>query len=96
MTEVYLLPLKCEFADTDEVLGDFGVALLALVSNIPRPVDEILIDLLQRFLIVLTQFYLSRTHTHTFNRTLPLTSFFAYPDLLGIKPVVRVKPQSQG
>lgn len=49
----HLLSLERQLADADEVLRDLGEALLALVPEEPRPVDEVLINLLQRLLVVL-------------------------------------------
>lgn len=55
---MYSPSLQCELADADEVLCDFGETLLALVPDVTRPVDEVLVDLLQSLLIVLIQLHL--------------------------------------
>lgn len=59
----YSLPLQDQFAHADQVLGDFGEALFTLVSDESGPVNQILIDLFQSFLIVLTELHLE-TNTH--------------------------------
>lgn len=53
-----LLSFECELADADEVLCDLGEPLFTFVSYETRPVDQVLIDLLQRLLIVLTELHL--------------------------------------
>lgn len=52
------LSLQRELADADEVLCDFGETLFALVPDITWPVDEVLVNLLQGFLVVLIQLHL--------------------------------------
>lgn len=44
-----------ELAQLDEVLRDLGNALLALVDLPARPVDQVLVDLLERFRVVVRQ-----------------------------------------
>lgn len=51
-------PLQNQFAHADQVLGDLGEALLAFVSQEAGPVNQVLVDLLQSFLVVLTEFHL--------------------------------------
>ena len=53
--------LEDQLPHPDQVLGDLGEALLTLVSQEPRPVDQVLVDLLQSFLIVLTELHLQRS-----------------------------------
>ncbi len=63
---LYLLSLEDELAHADQVLSDFGETLFAFVSDESRPVDQILIDLFQSFLVVLAELHLHAcTHTHT-------------------------------
>lgn len=58
---LYLLSLQHQFAHADQVLGDFGETLFAFVSDESWPVDQILVDLFQSFLVVLTELHL-QTH----------------------------------
>lgn len=51
----HLLSLECQLPNADQILCDFGEALLAFVPDEAWPVDEVLIYLLQSFLIVLAQ-----------------------------------------
>lgn len=59
---LYLLSLQDQFAHADQVLGDFGETLFAFVSDESWPVDQILVNLFQSFLVVLTELHLP-THT---------------------------------
>ena len=71
-----LLSLEDQFAHADQVLSDFGETLFAFVSDESRPVDQILIDLFQSFLVVLTELHLhTHTHTHTHRLQSKLKSF---------------------
>lgn len=72
---LYLLSLEDQFAHADQVLGDFGKTLFAFVSDESRPVDQILVDLFQSFLVVLAELHL-RTHTNTHVGTLQLLPSF--------------------
>lgn len=62
MIVLFLLSLQDQFAHADQVLGDFGETLFAFVSDESWPVDQILVNLFQSFLVVLTEFHL-QTHT---------------------------------
>jgi len=57
----YVLSLQCELAHADQVLGDLSEALFTFMSEESRPVDQVLVDLLQSLLIVLAQLHLERT-----------------------------------
>lgn len=56
----YLLSLEDQLAHADQVLSDFGESLFTLVSDEPRPVNQVLIDLFQSFLVVFTELHLHK------------------------------------
>lgn len=64
MCEQDSLSLQDQFAHADQVLGDLGESLFTFVSDESRPVDQILVDLFQSFLVVLTELHLHK-HKHT-------------------------------
>lgn len=64
---MYSLSLQRELADADKVLRDFGEPLFALVPYEARPVDEVLVDLLQGLLVVLIQLHLDRKKNPRYN-----------------------------
>lgn len=76
---LYLLSLQDQFAHADQVLGDFGETLFAFVSDESWPVDQILVDLFQSFLIVLTEL-----HLQTCISGLSLSTKLAAGDTLGL------------
>jgi len=44
----FLVALEHQLAHANQILEDLRESLLALVSQKPRPVDQLLVDLLQR------------------------------------------------
>ena len=72
----YVLSFECELADAYQVLGDLREALFTFMSEEPRPVDQILIDLLQGLLIVLAQLHLERSNATTMRVSPCLTQIY--------------------
>lgn len=65
----YLLPLEDQLAHADQVLSDFGESLFTLVSDEARPVNQVLVDLFQSFLVVFTELHLRQRINTYFNNT---------------------------